>query len=181
MDPLIGYLLIASGAVCMLAELAMFTGGILAGIGTILAIVGVGFNLLFVSVEAGMISAVVLCVGLPIIGTWLFRIWPSMSMNRKLIEISQVENSIATIPANEELFALVGQVGTVIAALRPSGIVEFSGKRVDVITQGMMIDVGETVRCFAVRSGRVWVGKIERTIPTKNERKFSDLSQTDIV
>jgi membrane-bound serine protease (ClpP class) len=41
--------------------------------------------------------------------------------------------------------------------LRPSGVVDFDGKRIDVITEGMMVAVGGWVRCVDVRAGKVVV------------------------
>ena len=48
--------------------------------------------------------------------------------------------------------SLVGRTGTVTTALRPSGIVEIEGRRLDVVSDGGVIDSGETV-CVVKVSG----------------------------
>ena len=46
--------------------------------------------------------------------------------------------------------------------LRPSGVANFDGRRVDVITEGMMVDAGGWVRCVDVRAGRVLVRPVDK-------------------
>lgn len=52
---------------------------------------------------------------------------------------------------------LVGQTGVAQTNLRPSGIALISGQRVDVVTEGPMIERGAAVRVVAVEGMRVVV------------------------
>jgi membrane-bound serine protease (ClpP class) len=45
--------------------------------------------------------------------------------------------------------------------MRPSGTVEFDGRRVDAMTEGVMLDAGVWVRCLEVKGGRVIVREME--------------------
>jgi membrane-bound serine protease (ClpP class) len=45
--------------------------------------------------------------------------------------------------------------------MRPSGTVEFDGKRVDAMTEGTMLDAGVWVKCVDVKRGQVIVRKID--------------------
>jgi hypothetical protein len=56
--------------------------------------------------------------------------------------------------------------------LRPAGVADFDGKRIDVITEGMMVYAGGWVRCVDVRAGKVVVR------PT-DAPKLSDLEADD--
>jgi len=69
---------------------------------------------------------------------------------------------VASMPANVQLEQLKGRMGKTISPMRPSGIVEFDGKRIDCVTEGMMLEVDEWVRCVDVKSGRVIVRKIDK-------------------
>ena len=55
---------------------------------------------------------------------------------------------------NQELEQLRGRIGRTMSALRPAGMVDFDGRRIDTITEGMMVDPGQLVRCIDVRGGQ---------------------------
>lgn len=52
---------------------------------------------------------------------------------------------------------LVGELGIVITTLRPSGVVEVSGKRVDSVTYGEFIEKGEAIKVVEVEGAKVTV------------------------
>ena len=54
---------------------------------------------------------------------------------------------------------LTGTTGTTLSSLRPGGFALINEKRIDVITQGEMIDKDETVRVVKVEGNRVIVEK----------------------
>jgi membrane-bound serine protease (ClpP class) len=55
------------------------------------------------------------------------------------------------------LDALLSREGTALTPLRPSGTAVIDGKRVDVVTEGEMIDKDKPVRVIKVEGGRVVV------------------------
>lgn len=55
---------------------------------------------------------------------------------------------------------LVGQSGVAHTALRPSGVALIGGRRVDVVTEGSLIEPGTTVKVIAVEGARVVVRQI---------------------
>ena len=58
--------------------------------------------------------------------------------------------------------ALRGRYGRTVSALRPAGVTEFDGKRVDTMSEGQMIDPGVWVRCIDVKSGTVIVRQVDK-------------------
>ena len=62
-----------------------------------------------------------------------------------------------SLPAIQALNNLVGRIGTTTSHLRPSGTAEFDGRRVDCITEGVMLSPGTSVRCVRVAGGTVVV------------------------
>jgi membrane-bound serine protease (ClpP class) len=66
------------------------------------------------------------------------------------------------MPVHIELEQLRGRFGRAISALRPAGVVEFDGRRVDTLTEGMMVEPGQWVRCIDVKAGKVIVRPVEK-------------------
>jgi membrane-bound serine protease (ClpP class) len=52
---------------------------------------------------------------------------------------------------------LVGKTGITLSVLRPAGFVEVENRRIDVVTQGEMIECGVPVRITAVEGNHVIV------------------------
>jgi membrane-bound serine protease (ClpP class) len=73
-----------------------------------------------------------------------------------------VADTVAELPHNLELVGLKGRYGKTISALRPAGVVDFDGRRVDSLSEGMMVEPGQWVRCVEVQAGKVIVRPAER-------------------
>jgi len=158
MDPLtLAYILIAVGVILVVAELFMPTGFILVVVGVCCALVGVGLMFAHGSVEDAMMALLSLCVGGPLLGGLVFYLWPYSPMGRKLIRATEDESTVANMAANLELDALRGKTGRAVSPLRPSGVATFDGRRIDVITEGLMVEPGHWVKCVEVRANKVVV------------------------
>lgn len=57
----------------------------------------------------------------------------------------------------EGLGRLAGKQGTSVTVLRPAGLVEIGGQKIDVVTEGEMIDAGTPVEVLRVEGNRVVV------------------------
>lgn len=162
MDPiLLAYILIAVGVVLVLAELFIPSGFILVAIGICCAFIGVGLLFVHGSTETALMALLSLCVGGPLLGGLVFYLWPYSPMGRKLIKAAEQDATVASMPANLELEVLRGKIGRAVSSLRPSGVAEFDGRRIDVITEGLMVDPGQWVKCVEVRANRVIVRPAE--------------------
>jgi membrane-bound serine protease (ClpP class) len=112
-------------------------------------------------------AVVAVCVGVPLAGTALTYLWG----RRMALRVA------AEPPAADALAdgaTLKGRVGRTATPMRPSGSVVFDGRRVDALTEGMMLDAGTWVRCVDVRGGRVIVRQIAKP-PDLNEIDLDDL------
>ncbi len=56
---------------------------------------------------------------------------------------------------------LIGKEGTAMSDLRPGGFALIDGKRIDVVTQGEMINKNETIRVLDTQSNRVIVTRVQ--------------------
>jgi len=60
----------------------------------------------------------------------------------------------------DEMRPLIGKEGVAQSDLRPAGVATIDGRRVDVVTEGEMIDAGGRVRVVAVEGNRIVVRRV---------------------
>ena len=58
----------------------------------------------------------------------------------------------------EELAKFTGKSGVTLTPLRPAGIMDIDGDRIDVVTRGEFIEKGEAVKVIEVEGSRIVVG-----------------------
>lgn len=159
----LAYILIGLGILFLLAEFVLPTGGILAGLGLFGMLFGVGMTFMYADASTGMIALVVTFLVVPLIGGLGVRYWPRTRMGRRFIlNAPDDDATVASMPVNVELEQLRGRFGRAVSPLRPAGVVEFDGQRVDTITEGLMIDEGQWVRCIDVKAGKVIVRAVDK-------------------
>lgn len=152
---MIALVLFAIGVVMLLAEILLPTGGILVVASLLFFAVGVGIILRYGDTIEAAVAIGGLAVGLPAAGFVAVHAWRRMSIG------SSLDAATGEPTAADELEALRGRVGRTASTLRPSGTVEFDGRRVDAMSEGMMLDAGVWVKCVDVRSGKVIVRRME--------------------
>ncbi len=149
-------ILLAAGGLLLFAE-SVLPGMIagLAGACCLVAAVIEGYvrfggrtgNLILLGVLASLVAGFLL---------WL-KYFPD-SRVAKIFISRQVVGEIGT-----EKPELLDQTGTALSALRPAGTAVINGKRVDVVTEGQMIDPGAPIRVVAVEGMRVVVRQFNQT------------------
>ena len=70
------------------------------------------------------------------------------------------ETSIAQDSGDDDLAYYVGQKGKAVTVLRPAGIGEFSGVKLNVVSDGEFINPGEDICVKSVEGNRICVQKI---------------------
>ncbi len=165
MDPnmlILGFLLIGAGFLLLAADLFLMSG-ILAVLSLGSIVVGVILTFLGGGIPTGLITAAAVFIALPATIRLLLYFWPRTPMGRNIFLTEQPEDAtVAALPVNQELEQLKGRIGRTLSALRPAGMVDFDGRRIDTVTEGMMVDAGQLVRCIDVRAGRVVVRPIDK-------------------
>ena len=158
----LAYALIVIGLLLMAAELFLPTGGIVfvLGVGGVIAGVAIAFG---ASATQGVVSLVVVVVLVPLLGPLLMHYWPRSAIGKKFVLTGPEEDAtVAQMPVNLELEQLRGRYGKTLSALRPSGVANFDGRRVDVLSEGTMIDAGQWVKVIDVKAGRIVVRRVDR-------------------
>jgi membrane-bound ClpP family serine protease len=154
----LGLFLIGIGFLLMLADL--FLGS---GVMFMLALASIVVGVVFVfkhDTMAGLYALAGVGLVMPATAWGLLRVGP---LRRMVTAMPSGDDTIAAFSANQELDKLRGRFGKTISSLRPAGVVDFDGRRVDSLTEGMMIDPGQWVRCVEVRAGKVIVRRADQS------------------
>lgn len=165
----LAYVLIACGLVLMTAEIFLPTGGFLFFPAGILVVAGVVLSFVHGDPYLGMATLIGCFLVVPFIGFLAVKALP-YSPFTPVLGAPKDDVTVADMPGVQGLDRFAGQVGKATSALRPSGVVDFDGRRIDCVSEGMMIEAGEWVRCVSVKSGKVVV----RRIDTPNPKAFEN-------
>ena len=79
----------------------------------------------------------------------------------KKLVLSDENGSVEGFVSGDGDGALPGQTGMAMTVLRPAGIAEIGGKRLDVVTRGEFIPEGSSLRVEAVEGSRIVVAALE--------------------
>jgi membrane-bound serine protease (ClpP class) len=170
---LVAFVLIGLGAVALVGEFFFPTGGLLLVVALVLFAGAVGYIWYAGTQTEATVAAVGFCVGVPAMGWGLVQAWKSLALKRGLDPDAAGGTITQAVPELSELDALKGQTGKTVTPMRPSGTVLLGGRRVDAITEGVMLDPGVWVRCVEVKAGRV----IVRRVDTPNELTDLDVNE----
>jgi membrane-bound serine protease (ClpP class) len=86
------------------------------------------------------------------VGTWAWlKFFPESRMARKFIAQQAVGDLGVEKPE------LLNGTGTALTQLRPSGVAQINGQRVDVVTEGGLIERGTAVKVVAIEGARIVV------------------------
>jgi membrane-bound serine protease (ClpP class) len=157
---LLAYGLIAVGILLLAADLFLASGLLfLLAVTAILAGVALSFRS---STTLGVATTAVVFLAVPVVARFLVVWYPRTRMGKRMFLSGPDEDAtVASMPVNLELESIRGRVGRTLSDLRPAGVTDFDGRRVDTITEGFMVPAGTWVRCVDVKAGRVIVRPIE--------------------
>ena len=149
--------LVSTGFVLFGLELFLPTGGILGMLALSSMIVGITF-----AFKQGLLQGAIFLtisgVGVPVALKLFFWAWPRTSMGKKMtVRSAAAEETIGNMASHQALDLLVGKTGKTLSELRPSGIVDFEGRRIDAISEGILIAEGLPVLCISAQGGHVVV------------------------
>lgn len=142
--------LLAVGAILLFLEILL--PGMVAGI--------IGFVCLMAAVilgyrdfgyQTGSIILGGVLVGLVLGGWWWLKFFPESRLARKFISQSTTGELGVAKPD------LLNGTGVALSQLRPSGTANINGQRVDVVTEGGLIERGATIKVVAVEGARIVV------------------------
>jgi membrane-bound serine protease (ClpP class) len=147
------------GLVLMLLEVFVIPGFGLAGIAGLVALLA-SIYLLFPTTEIALSAiALIMLFALLAIGVLikLFGISPLW----KRISLNESQTTEAGYIASETRKELLGKKARALTPLRPAGIAEIDGYRIDVVSEGGFIEKGQAVEIIKVSGNRIVVKKYQ--------------------
>jgi membrane-bound serine protease (ClpP class) len=157
------YILIAAGFLLLFLELFVPSAGVLSVLSVLSLIAGIVFAFQYGGVTVGIVTLVGVVIVAPIFGALLLAWWPKTYLGKRLVLTPpKPSESAEDQESRRRLEGMQGRIGRALSALRPAGVVDFDGERVDTITEGMMVDADQWVRCIAVREGKVIVRPLDK-------------------
>lgn len=155
-------LILVLGLILVIAEVFIPSGGILAILAAGCIIWSVVLAFQRGSLTSALTFLLVVFVALPVVLGAAFYYWPRSPFGKYFFLSGPSADEIdASTPRQQSLQELRGQVGRAVTPLRPAGISEFGGRRVDTVAEGVMIEAGERVRVIEVSGNRVVVRRVE--------------------
>jgi membrane-bound ClpP family serine protease len=160
----IGFVLVGVAMLLLVGELFITSGGVLLVMAGIADLIGLAMIFMHGDMYLGLTTLGAEALLLPVFAVLAFHVWPRTPMGRRMIlrTTGRDEETLAQMPAMKEFEALRGRIGKAVSVLRPAGVVEFDGRRVDCLSEGLLIEPDTWVRCVEVKTGRVLVRPIDK-------------------
>lgn len=159
-------LLVFVGVLLLLVEVFLLPGFTLAGVaGIVMLVAGLGLTLVGSGATAAAVISALGRVAISVLvalagGLVAMRFLPKLPFGRRLILSTDMEAEEGFVSSPETDRQWLGKTGRAVSPLRPAGIAEIDGTRVDVVSDGVFIDAGAPVRVTRVDGNRIVVRRI---------------------
>jgi membrane-bound serine protease (ClpP class) len=156
-------LLVALGLLLLAVEIFVTPGfGLTGVIGIVALLAGLSLSLVgagaTIEIIIGAITRVVVSLAIALAASIaLLRFLPKLPFGRDLILNTGLDTAIGYASAPESDRQWLGKSGTAVSPLRPAGIADIDGKRVDIVSQGEWIDAGALIEVIRVDGNRIVV------------------------
>ena len=170
-------LLVASGIVLLVLEVFVIPGFGIAGLLGILALLG-GFALSLVG--GGATAEAVMRAGLQVTVSMvlaiaaallMLRVVPRLPFGRQLILQADLQASEGYAAPPDADRTWLGAHGIAATVLRPAGVADLDGERVDVVSDGAFIAAGEPIVVTRVDGNRIVVRRVHHAPPPPPARE----------
>jgi len=165
-------LLVSLGVLLIALEVFVLPGTTLAGVAGVVAVVaGLGMTLVGAGATAaviiGALGRVAVALLLAMAGTFaLLRVLPRLPFGRRLVLATGMRADLGYVSTPESDRRWLKRIGKSVSPLRPAGIAEIDGTRVDVVSDGGFIEAGAAIEVTRVDGNRIVV---RRASPHKKE------------
>jgi len=143
-------------SVLLVAEIFLPSGGLLT-VGALACVVG-GIALAFQqSLGLGWLSVGVAVVLIPTVLVIAYRIFPHTRFGQS-VTLTPSQRSVGdAVPDTAQLKELLGEIGKVKTPLRPVGICDFSGRRLECVAESGYVEIGNDVEVIHVEGTQLTV------------------------
>jgi membrane-bound serine protease (ClpP class) len=153
---LLGLLLIILAAVLLVVEIFVPSFGLLS-ICAITSLVG-GIWLFFKeSTAAGWAGVCIAAVVVPIVWIITYRLFPKTSFGKSVTLEGPERDKGDAIPDTPDLVKMLGETGVVISPLRPVGMCDFDGERLECVAETGYVEKDVTIKVIRVEGTQLTV------------------------
>lgn len=147
-------------AALIIAEIFVPSGGIIS-VFAIAALAG-GLTIFFRhSTTLGVIGVIVAVIMIPTVLIIAYKIFPKTSFG-KSVTLEPPQRPLGdAIPDTYKLKELLGKVGIVTSPLRPVGMCDFSGKRVECVAESGYVEKDKKVKVIRVQQTQLTVRTVD--------------------
>ena len=150
-------LLIIAGMTALAAEILILPGFGIAGIVGILTLIGGIFAAwTYFGAFWGAVTILATFIGTIALSVFAFK---SKTLRKRFVLDAHLSHGGGT--ESQDLLALKGKRGITITDLRPSGMAEIDGERIDVVSEGGYIERGRNITVVEIEGPRIIVAPIE--------------------
>ena len=157
---LLAVILYFACAALIIAEVFVPSGGIISVFALACLIGGVAIFFQH-SGMAGWIGVGIAVVMIPTVLIIAYKIFPNTKFGKSVTLTPPEREQGDAIPDTAELKDLLGTEGLVLTPLRPVGMCDFSGRRLECVAEGGYVDKGNKVKVINVESTQLTVRAIE--------------------
>jgi membrane-bound serine protease (ClpP class) len=149
-------------AVLLVVEVFVPSGGLIS-ICSLACLIG-GLMIFFrSSTTAGVAGIVIALVMIPTVLIIAYKVFPKTRFGRSVTLTPPEREQGDAIPDTQELKGLLNATGVVVTPLRPVGMVDFCGQRIECVAESGYVDKGKNVKVIDVESTQLTVRVIEES------------------
>jgi len=147
-ETLIPILCILAGLLLITVEVYLIPGfNVIGVLGALLIVFAIGYAFS----ESGLLGGTIALAGTLSSGVLLFvLLWRSGAWDRFILSTTLKTEADEAIRRKDKRARYLGKTGVAVTPLRPTGIVEINGERIEVATEGEFIAVGSNIRIVAM-------------------------------
>ena len=160
---LIPIALIILGVLLIVAEVYLIPGFNVVGIlGALVMLVAVAMAFM----QAGVIGGVIAMMSASALtGGTLWWMWKSGAWNRFVLSSNLKTDERTLAREGEQRSRYLGKQGVAVTPLRPTGVAEIEGERIEVVTEGDFISAGSRIKVVAMDRRKYFVRLVTGTEP----------------
>ncbi len=147
-------------AALILAEVFVPSGGVISFC-ALACLIGGAVIFFKHSTTAGWIGVVTAVIMVPSVLIFAYKIFPKTRFGKAVTLTPPERQKGDAIPDTPELKEMLGAVGLVVTPLRPVGMCDFSGERLECVAESGYVDKDKKVKVIDVESTQITVRVIE--------------------
>lgn len=149
-------------AALIIAEVFVPSGGLISIVALACLIGGVVIFFNHSSI-AGWIGIIIAIVMIPSVLVFAYKIFPKTRFGKNVTLSPPERQQGDAIPDSSNLRRMLGAEGIVLTPLRPVGMCDFSGQRVECVAESGYVNKGQKVKVINVESTQLTVRAIEES------------------